>query len=244
MTHTIRRIAGVLGIATAALAMMASPAGASGETIGSCAIDEAIEAEERLAADGIAFHSIHDEELETEFAELEKAMEGCLEAPSPIIPELDEIIWGGGAFLVLFGFMVWKGFPAVQGAMDARADKIAADLDAADQAMADAAKIKSDHAAELAGAKAEASELIEQARGQADLLRADLQSRAEADVAEMRTRAQADIDSSRAQAITDLRSEVSEIAVGAAEAVIKANLDRNAQSALVDAYIDEVAGRG
>ena len=60
----------------------------------------------------------------------------------------------------------------------------------------------------------------------------------------MRTRAQADIDSSRAQAITDLRSEVSEIAVGAAEAVIKANLDRNAQSALVDAYIDEVAGRG
>ena len=242
MTHTIRRIAGVLGIATAALAMMASPAGASGETIGSCAIDEAIEAEERLAADGIAFHSLHDEELETEFAELEKAMEGCLEAPSPIIP--DEIIWGGGAFLVLFGFMVWKGFPAVQGAMDARADKIAADLDAADKAMSDAAKIKSDHAAELAGAKAEASELIEQARGQADLLRADLQSRAEADVAEMRTRAQADIDSSRAQAITDLRSEVSEIAVGAAEAVIKANLDRNAQSALVDAYIDEVAGRG
>jgi len=160
MTHTIRRIAGVLGIATAALAMMASPAGASGETIGSCAIDEAIEAEERLAADGIAFHNLHDEELEAEFATLEKAMEGCLEAPSPIIPELDEIIWGGGAFLVLFGFMVWKGFPAVQGAMDARADKIAADLDAADKAMSDAAKIKSDHAAELAGAKAEASELI------------------------------------------------------------------------------------
>ena len=244
MTHTIRRIAGVLGIATAALAMMASPAGASGETIGSCAIDAAIEAEEHLAADGIAFHNLHDEELEAEFATLEKAMEGCLEAPSPIIPELDEIIWGGGAFLVLFIFMVWKGFPAVQGAMDARADKIAADLDAADKAMSDAAKIKSDHAAELAGAKAEASELIEQARGQADLLRADLQSRAEADVTEIRTRAQADIDSSRAQAITNLRSEVSEIAVGAAEAVIRANLDRNAQSALVDAYIDEVAGRG
>ena len=111
MTHTIRRTAGALGIAAAALALLASPAGASGETIGGCAIDAAIEAEEHLAEDGIAFHNLHDEELETEFAELEKAMEGCLEAPSPIIPELDEIIWGGGAFLVLFVFMVWKGFP-------------------------------------------------------------------------------------------------------------------------------------
>jgi len=77
---------------------------------------------------------------------------------------------------------------------------------------------------------------------QADELKAELQVRATEEVAEMRARAAADIESARSQAISDLRGEVSEIAVGAAEAVIKANLDHSTQSALVDAYIDEVAG--
>ncbi len=171
-------------------------------------------------------------------------MEKCLEAPSPIIPEIDEIIWGGAAFLVLFVFMVWKGMPLVQGAMNDRAEKIASDLDEAEKAKTDAASIRSDHEAELAGAKAEAAGIVEAARAQADEVKADLQARAEAEIAEMRTRAQADIEAGRTQAIADLRSEVSEIAVGAAERVIRSNLDRDTQSALVDAYIDEVASRG
>jgi F-type H+-transporting ATPase subunit b len=244
MTRQIRQIVGALGLTGTLLVLAAAPAAASGETIGSCAIDAAIHAEEELAKEGVLFHSLHDEELEEEFAALESEMESCLEAPSPIIPELDEIIWGGGAFLILLFFMITKGMPAVQGAMTARSEKIASDLDAAEQSKTDAAKIKADHAAELAGAKAEAAALIDEARTQADQLKTDLQARAEADIAELRTRAQADIESSRTQAISDLRSEVSQIAVGAAEAVIKANLDANTQSALVDAYIDEVAGRG
>lgn len=240
MTRRIRHIAGALGLITVAVVALAAPAGASGETIGGCAIDKAIEAEEHLPS----LHEIHDEEFEAEFEALEKEMESCLEAPSAIIPEWDEIIWGGTAFLVLFGFMVWKGFPAVQGAMNARADKIAADLDAAEQAKVDAVKIKSDHEAELSGAKSEAAGIIDEARAQADELKAELQARATEEVAEMRARAAADVESARSQAISDLRGDVSQIAVGAAEAVIKANLDRDAQSALVDAYIDEVAGRG
>ncbi len=244
MTRQIRHLVGALGLAGTLLVLAAAPAAASGETIGSCAIDKAIEAEEELVANGFTLHEIHDEALEAEFGALESEMESCLEAPSPIIPELDEIIWGGGAFLILLFFMITKGMPAVQGAMSARSEKIASDLDAAEQAKSDATKIKADHAAELAGAKAEAAALIDEARGQADQLKTDLQTRAEADIAEMRTRAQADIEASRTQAISDLRSEVSQIAVGAAEAVIRANLDANAQSALVDAYIDEVAGRG
>lgn len=241
MTHSIRRTAGAFGIAVAALVAFASPASASGETIGSCAIDKAIEAEEHLVADGHTLHELHDDALKEDFEALEKEMELCLEAPSPIFPELDEIIWGGAAFLVLFFFMVTKGFPAVKGAMDDRSAKIASDLDAAEQAKTEAAGIKADHEAALAGAKSEANQIIEDARQQADQLKSELQARANEEIAEMRSRAAADIESARAQAISDLRGEVSEIAVGAAERVIRGNLDRNAQQALVDAYIDEVA---
>ncbi len=244
MTRRIRHIAGALGLITILAVIGAAPAAASSETIGSCAIDKAIEAEEHLVEDGASLHELHDEALEEEFKALEKEMESCLEAPSPIIPELDEIIWGGAAFLILLFFMITKGMPAVQGAMDARAERIAADLDAAEQAKTDAARIKADHEAELAGAKTEAAGIIDEARTQADQLKAELQARASEEVAEMRARAAAEIDSARAQAITDLRGDVSEIAVGAAERVIRSNLDRDTQQALVDAYIDEVAGRG
>jgi len=241
MTRRIRHIAGALGLTGTLLVLMAAPAAASGESIGACAIDAAIEAEEHLAEEGILFHDLHDDALKTEFEDLEKEMESCLEAPSPIFPEVDEILWGGLAFGVLFIFMVWKGMPAVQGAMKDRSDKIAADLDAADTAKADAAKIKADHEAALAGAKSEANQIIEDARAQADQLKAELTARANEEVAEMRTRAAADAEAARSQALSDLRGDVSEIAIGAAERVIGSNLDRDTQSALVDAYIDEVA---
>jgi F-type H+-transporting ATPase subunit b len=138
--------------------------------------------------------------------------------------------------------MVKKGFPAVRGAMDARAEKIRSDLDAAEQARTDAQTVQADYEARLADAKAEASRLIDEARGDADQVKDDLMARHEAEMAELRERAAADIESSRAQAIADLRAEVAEIALGAAERVVHASLDAEVQGRLIDAYIDEVAG--
>lgn len=245
MTHAsrpqvIRRAVAALVLAAAALGASASTASAAGESIGACAIEAAISAEEHLVSGGHTLHDLHDPALKSEFLDLEKEMEGCLEAPSPIIPEVDEIIWGGLAFVLLFGFMVWKGFPAVKGAMDARSEKIAADLDAAEKARSDAAQIRADHEAALAGAKAEAGQIVSDARSQAEQLKTELTARANSEIAEMRSRAAADVESARAQAIDDLRGEVAEIAVGAAERVIRGSLDRDAQQALIDSYIDEV----
>ena len=240
MTHVTRRAVGALVLASAALVASASAAMAASESIGACAIEAAIVAEERLVEQGNTLHDRHDAGLKGEFEDLETEMEKCLEAPSPIIPEVDEIIWGGLAFVLLFGFMVWKGFPAVKGAMDARSAKIAADLDAAEQAHSAAAAVKADHEAALAGAKTEAGQIIEDARSQAEQLKTELAARANEEIAELRSRAAADISSARAQAISDLRGEVAEIAVGAAERVIAGSLDRAAQQALIDDYIDEV----
>ena len=40
----------------------------------------------------------------------------------------------------------------------------------------------------------------------------------------------------------DLRAEVAGIALGAAERVVQSSLDAEAQTRLIDAYIDEVTG--
>ena len=236
MARTTLRLLAALGVAGAALVVAAAPAGAAGETIGGCVIEQVHHAEHEYGS----LDALDKEALE----EFEADLEGCVEAPSPIIPELDEIIWGGLAFVILFAFMWWKGFPAVKRAMDARSEKIRVDLDAADTAKADALRTKSEYEARLADAKTAAAAIIDEARAQADQLRQDLQARASADIAEQRARAAADIESSRRQALDDLRTEVASIAVGAAERVVGASLDADVHRALIDGYIDDVATAG
>ena len=236
MARTTLRLLAVLGVAGAGLVAAAAPAGAAGETIGGCVIEQVHHAEDEYGS----LAALDKKALE----EFEADLEGCVEAPSPILPELDEIIWGGLAFVILFAFMWWKGFPAVKRAMDARSEKIRSDLDAADTAKAEAMRTKSEYEAQLADAKTAAAAIIDEARAQADQLRQDLQARAETDIAEQRARAAADIESSRRQAIDDLRTEVAAIAVGAAERVVGASLDADVHRSLIDGYIDDVAGAG
>ena len=228
----IRLLAAPL-LALVVLVAVAGPASASTETVGGCMAERFAEAVETYHGD--VEEAAHDEAVQDQ-------LEKCFEAPSPILPELNEIIWGGGAFLILFVLMVKKGFPAVQGAMDARADRIRADLDEADQAKLDAQSVKASYEARLADAKSEASRLIDEARGDAERVRADLVARAEADAAGIRERAAVESDAAKAQAIADLRTEVAAIALGAAERVVQSSLDAEVQGNLIDAYIDEVAG--
>ena len=232
MTHRRTHLLAAPLLAALGLVALAGPAGASSESVGGC-MAEKIELADH---DGhLDDHLLHDESFQ-------KELEKCFDAPNMIFPELNEIIWGGAAFLILLVVMVKKGFPAVKGAMDARAERIQADLDAAETAKSDAQAIQADYEARLADAKGEAARLFEEARTTADQLKVDLTSRAEADVVEMRERATADIEASRQQAIADLRAEVAGIALGAAERVVQSSLDEDAQRRLIDQYIDEVSG--
>ena len=170
MSQRRNRLAAAPLIAVLGLVAFAGPAGASGESVGGCMAEHLAEAVEENHGD--LQETLHDEEVQ-------KDLEKCFEAPNPILPETNEIIWGALSFGLLFFFMAKKGFPAVKGAMDARAERIASDLDAAEQAKIDARAVEADYQARLGDAKGEASRLIDEARGAADQLKADLSARAE-----------------------------------------------------------------
>src|SRR5918996_1216037 len=56
------------------------------------------------------------------------AIDDCQEAPNPLLPETNEIIWGALGFIVVFGF-IWRfGLPAIREAMNNRTEKIRSDL--------------------------------------------------------------------------------------------------------------------
>ena len=225
-----------------------SPVAASGETPGACIVAK-VEALEfgghhgPEALEALELAAVGDEDAGEKLKSFEKKLEGCLEAPNPIIPEWTEVIWGGIAFVVLLALMQWKLFPAVKRGMDRRAEKIRDDLDAAETARTEALEVKAGYEAELADARTEAGRITDAARADAEGVRVELIARAEAEAAELRQRSDLDVEAAKRQALADLQGEVSAIVIGAAETVIGQNLDHDTQVQLIESYIDEVGSQ-
>jgi F-type H+-transporting ATPase subunit b len=167
----------------------------------------------------------------------------CQEAPSPIFPAANELIWGAISFFVLLGLLYKFAWPGMKKGMEGRSERIRTDLAAAEDAKAQAQQVLDDYQRQLADARNESARIIEEARQQADSMRRDLQQRAEADIAELRQRAAADVEAAKAQAMADLRADVASLAIGAAEQVVQQSLDHETQRQLVERYIDQVGSR-
>ena len=170
-------------------------------------------------------------------------VDDCQKAPSPIIPAKNEFIWGTISFVVLF-FLLWKfAWPGLKKGMDARSERIQNDIEQAETAKVEAETVLAEYRAQLADARNEAARILEEARQQADAVKRDQEQRLQTELAQLRERAAADVEAAKAQALADLRHDVAELAVGAAEVVVRHNLDRSSQQQLVDQYIDELASR-
>ena len=171
------------------------------------------------------------------------SVEDCQEAPNPLLPELNELIWGAFGFLVVFFFVAKFGYPAMKKSLEARTERIRSDLEAAESQRTEADALLADYRAQLADAKNESARIIEEARQTADALKRDQESRLQAELADLRTKAAADIEAAKVQAISDLRGEVAQLAVGAAEVVVSKNLDHATQVQLIEDYINQVSNR-
>jgi F-type H+-transporting ATPase subunit b len=167
-------------------------------------------------------------------------VDACQEAPSPIKPATNELIWGAIAFITVFILLGRLAYPAIKKTMDARTEKIRESLDDAERTRSEAQTILEDYQRQLNDARNEANRIIEEARQTADQLRQDLMQRAETEVGELRRRAQEDIQSAQQRAVADLRSQVSTLAIELAEKVVERNLDRDTNMALIESYINQL----
>jgi len=205
--------------------------------VGGAAFAQDVEAEEE--------HEFADHAAEECFEILEDGgtVDDCQEAPSPLLPEPNEIIWGSLAFGVLLVAM-WKwGVPAVRNMTAAREERIRTDLERAEAARNEAESEREQYRAQIASARQEAERIIDEARQSADEVRRELIARAEADAAEIRERAQQDVQLATERAMAELRSRVGQLSIDLAEKIVERNLDRDTQMALVESYIDQVGAR-
>ena len=162
---------------------------------------------------------------------------------NPILPVTNEMIWGSISFFLLLVLLAKLAYPAMRKAMDDHSAKIQGDPDAAENAKAEAEALRAEYDAKIAEAKAEASRILEEARAEAEAVRSERIGAIDGEIAAMRAQADADIEAAKARAMSEMRSQVTALAVGAAERIVEQSLDADAQAQLVNNFIDRVGAQ-
>jgi F-type H+-transporting ATPase subunit b len=159
------------------------------------------------------------------------------EAPNPVIPEPNHLIWALGSFLALWALMKFVLLPPILKMRADREEAVLSDREAADKARQALGEAQSAYDASLAEARSEADSILDQARSEAADHREQVMGEATNAAAALRTDAASGLDSSRASAIAGMRGDVGDVAVSAASAVLGKQLDRNSQQAAIDAAL-------
>ena len=118
--------------------------------------------------------------------------------------------------------------------LDARAAKIAGDLDAARSTRESAEASLADYTAKIAAAKKEASELLSQARAEAEALAKARMTQVEEELNRKTEIAKQQIEASQAEALRAVRAEVVKVAVTVAEKLIGQSVDAKVATQLTD----------
>jgi F-type H+-transporting ATPase subunit b len=168
-------------------------------------------------------------------------IDNCQKAPNPILPPVNELVWGALAFFIVFAGLAKFALPAMGKTLAARSAKIEGDLNAAAKAKTDAEAEGASYRAKVGDAKAEGDKILDDARAQAEIVRRDVLARAEADAAEIRRKATEESAASSTRLKGELEGHVKRLSVDLAEKVVGANLNRETNAALVDKYIAELA---
>jgi F-type H+-transporting ATPase subunit b len=137
--------------------------------------------------------------------------------PSPIAPEIKELAWGAGAFIVLFVLMRLVLFPKLKKGMEARYGKIRGDHETADALRAAAKAEVAEYEAQLASVRAEARQRIDAARQTLEGERTARLTEANAQINARRAEAIAASDAARAAAEEHVQAAVADVSSRAAE---------------------------
>ncbi|MBI2724115.1 MAG: F0F1 ATP synthase subunit B [Chloroflexi bacterium] len=142
--------------------------------------------------------------------------------------------------LVVLRLVAWGPLTKV---LDERRERIRESLEAADQAKAQVANSERQVQEQVEAARRDAQHLIAQAQEISTRIQADARTQAQSDAETLLARARGDIQLERDNAIAELRREFADVAISAAEKVVKTSLDRNAHQRLIDDALAESAFR-
>lgn len=148
-----------------------------------------------------------------------------------------QYFWTTVAFLILLGVMARFVVPAVLATLDARAAKIAADLDAAARDRGQAEHVLADYAAKLAQARKEAGEIVSRARAEAEALANERIAQVDAELSRKAEEAHKALNAAKDEALRAIQAEVADMTVAIAEKLLHASVDPKMAKKLADEAI-------
>lgn len=176
------------------------------------------------------------------------AQEHAEEASDPgrfVLPATDELIWGSLAFFILFGFLAWKAWPAVNKMLAERQAKIREGLESAEKSKGEADRMLEQYRKQLDEARGEAQKIIEESKRTAESLRTDLVKKAEEEAQDIVNRARADVAGEADRVRQQLRAELANLSLDLASRVIERELAQpESQRQFVERTIAELAASG
>ncbi|HEP4997763.1 TPA: F0F1 ATP synthase subunit B [Streptococcus pyogenes] len=139
--------------------------------------------------------------------------------------------------LLLIKKFVWG---AIESILQTRSQQISRDIDQAEQSRLSAQQLEAKSQANLDASRSQASKIISDAKEIGQLQGDKLVAEATDEAKRLKEKALTDIEQSKSDAISAVKTEMSDLTVLLAEKIMGANLDKTAQSQLIDSYLDDL----
>ncbi|HEW7867788.1 TPA: F0F1 ATP synthase subunit B [Streptococcus pneumoniae] len=145
-----------------------------------------------------------------------------------------------GSFILLLVLIKKFAWSNITGIFEERAEKIASDIDGAEEARQKAEVLAQKREDELAGSRKEAKTIIENAKETAEQSKANILADAKLEAGHLKEKANQEIAQNKVEALQSVKGEVADLTISLAGKIISQNLDSHAHKALIDQYIDQL----
>ena len=142
-------------------------------------------------------------------------------------------------FLLVLLLLYLFAYKPILRLMDQRADRIRESLEAADTARQEAASSQEAIQEQITEARREGQRIMDQAREASERFRTEEMDKARQEAESFVERAKDDIARERDTALQEVRASFGDLAITAAERVIRSSLDRQAHEELINQVLEE-----
>ncbi|HEM5490648.1 TPA: F0F1 ATP synthase subunit B [Streptococcus suis] len=147
------------------------------------------------------------------------------------------------SFAILILLIRMFAWDRITGIFEERANKIANDIDAAEEKLNTAANLVQQREQELIQGRVEGQKIIQDAVERAKLEKKRILEQAEIEISGLKQKAEMEIEAEKREAQENLRVQVAELAVDLAGKIILEDLDQQEHSNLIDRYLDKLGDK-
>jgi len=162
-------------------------------------------------------------------------------AANLLAPNLGLAVWMGLTFLLLMLVLRRFAWGPITQALETREKGIQESMDQAKKALEEAKAVQADNTTARREAELAAQALLREARENAEKLRSEEIDKTRAQLQSMQESARQEIERERDSALETLRNEVADLAIQAAEKILRENLDADKQTQIVNDFLGKLS---